>query len=122
MPPFAPEFLKSTLALLGMTWLGVAGLIDEVEIVPQGLAVRSSQIPSFALGDVAYHGYQGRDNMGHELGHLQHEDQLGALYAPVSGLASLIGNLGVLSGRMSAGDYYGMWTEREADRLGGVTR
>lgn len=122
MPPFIPEFLKSTLVLLGFVGLGMAGGVDGVEFTDRGLLVATLMIPSFALGDIAYYGYRGDNDRDHEYGHLVHEDDLGPLYLPLAGLASALGNLQGLRGRWTADDYYGMWTERMADQYGGVRR
>lgn len=119
MPLFVPELLKSTLSLLAFTWLGAAGLIDNVEVTDRGIMAESSRIPSFALGNVAYHGYKGNDARDHEYGHLVHEDELGILYLPFAGLSSAFGHWMMSRGRWDADDYYGMWTESKANEYGG---
>jgi hypothetical protein len=119
VPPFIPEFLKSTLSLLGFVGLGAAGLIDGVEVTDRGIMAESSRIPSFALGNIAYHGYKGNDARDHEFGHLVHEDELGIMYLPMAGLSSLIGNIQGLRGKWGPEEYYGMWTERKANEYGG---
>lgn len=121
MPPFIPEFLKSTLSLLGFVGLGMAGGVDGVEMTDRGMLVESAVMPSFALGDIAYH--DGRQRVrDHEYGHLVHEDEIGPLYLPLAGLSSAFGNWRGLRGEWTQGDYLDMYTERKADEYGGVKR
>lgn len=123
MPKFVPDFVKSTLSLLLFTMLGVAGKMADVNVTPNGIMAKTDSIPSFALGGVGYYtGNRGGTVYQHELGHLEHEKELGSLYLPMAGLSSLYGNVMHLLGKLDREGYYGMWTEREADRRGGVER
>ena len=59
----------------------------------------------------------------HEEGHRKQSKMLGPLYLIVIGLPSLIwATLHSTVGRLGAVDYYSFYTERWADRLGGVKR
>jgi hypothetical protein len=116
------EFAKTTLALLVFTWMGTAGLVDDIEVREKGVLAHAPLLPSFAAGDVAFYGNRGRDNADHEYGHLIHEDELGILYLPIAGLTSLIGNGFVAMGKINAEGYFNLWAERKADEYGGVDR
>lgn len=124
MPLFIPDFIKSTLALLGFTWAGAAGLIDNVEVRPHGIMAESQWIPPHAIGDFGYYGMGPRDEQtkAHEYGHLMHEDEIGRLYLPLATTTSLIGNLLGMARVIDPDTYYNFWTERRADELGGVNR
>lgn len=63
-----------------------------------------------------------RWNRQHEYGHAVQSMRWGWLYLPVVGLCSLLHNLFGEYKRNPAVDYYHYWTERQADRLGGVKR
>ena len=54
--------------------------------------------------------------LDHEWGHTRQSLRLGWLYLPLIGLPSL------LWASRPRGNYYAFWTERWADRLGGVQR
>lgn len=59
----------------------------------------------------------------HEEGHRKQSKMLGPLYLIVVGLPSLIwATLHSTVGRLGAVDYYSFYTEKWADRLGGVKR
>ena len=59
----------------------------------------------------------------HEEGHRKQSKMLGPLYLIVIGLPSLIwATLHSTVGRLGAVDYYSLYTEKWADRLGGVKR
>lgn len=57
--------------------------------------------------------------MRHERGHQKQSLYLGWLYLPIIGVCSGLHNLLFTEGKRS---YYDFWTERWADRLGGVKR
>lgn len=56
------------------------------------------------------------NTLKHEYGHCRQSQMLGWLYLIVIGLPSLIWAM------VHKGDYYSFWTERWADKLGGVER
>lgn len=59
----------------------------------------------------------------HEYGHCLQSRRLGWLYLPVIGLPSLTWNWAHSTfDSLHTADYYSFWTERWADRLGGVER
>lgn len=55
----------------------------------------------------------------HEYGHCRQSRYLGWLYLPIVGLSSWLHNLFC---KCTDHDYYDFWTEKWADRLGGITR
>lgn len=64
-----------------------------------------------------------RDTISHEYGHTRQSLYLGWLYLIVIGLPSLLWAWAHSAfRRLRTVDYYSFWTERWADRLGGVRR
>ena len=64
-----------------------------------------------------------RDTISHEYGHTRQSLYLGWLYLVVIGLPSLLWAWAHSAfRRLRTVDYYSFWTERWADRLGGVKR
>ena len=59
-------------------------------------------------------------DVNHEWGHVRDSRLLGPLYLPVIGIPS--GLHALWWRRHQARDYYAFWTERRADRRGGVAR
>ncbi len=95
--------------------------------------VFSSAMPGgIALGNVIVVNYRylkvkgltaARRIQAHEFGHCRQSRLLGWLYLPAVGLPSLCWAAArKFSKRLRKSDYYGFWTERWADRLGGVER
>jgi hypothetical protein len=116
------KFVIHVIALLGMTWLGAAGLIDEVDVIEHGLVAQTPFRGGLAFGNVAFVGSQPHlQDQPHEIGHLIHEDELGVLYLPLAIIGSLEGMRRYRqSGEVD--DYLSTWTERMADEYGGVER
>ena len=76
-----------------------------------------------SLGRYVYVESATQETVKHELGHCAQSRMLGPLYLLVIGLPSLV--WAALYGRVisaTPGGYYEFWTERWADRLGGVRR
>lgn len=67
--------------------------------------------------------WSGKKTVMHEYGHSIQSKRWGWLYLPVIGLSSITwaGLYGTVI-ESSANGYYKFWTERRADKLGGVTR
>lgn len=67
--------------------------------------------------------WSGKKTVMHEYGHSIQSKRWGWLYLPVIGLSSIIwaGLYGSVI-KSSANGYYKFWTEKRADKLGGVTR
>ena len=90
--------------------------------------LRTSSIGSgkaLALGEyVVLNWFAGHDTVDHEFGHVRQSRMLGPLYLPLIGLQSL-SHAAVhydLCGKKKYKPYTHFWTERWADRLGGVRR
>ncbi len=90
--------------------------------------LRTSSIGSgkaLALGEyVVLNWFAGHDTVDHEFGHVRQSRMLGPLYLPFIGLQSLC-HAAVhddLCGKKKYKPYTHFWTERWADRLGGVRR
>ena len=76
-----------------------------------------------SLGRYVYVESAAQETVKHELGHCAQSRMLVPLYLPVIGLPSLV--WAALYGtalRETPGGYHGFWTEKWADRLGGVGR
>ena len=76
-----------------------------------------------SLGRYVYVESSAQETIRHELGHCSQSRMLGPLYLIVVGLPSLV--WAALYGtaiRETPGGYHGFWTEKWADRLGGVGR
>lgn len=120
-PLFVFDFTKNVISLLLFTIMGVTGAVSDVEVREYGIIAETTVRPSFAFGSIAYVGTTRKYNphvKNHEYGHLIHEKELRFLYLPIAALTSSYGNLI----GMDADTYYGMWTEKMADELGGVHR
>lgn len=73
------------------------------------------------LGEYIIVGTRQQLHVRHEFGHVRQSRMLGWLYLPVIGLPSVL--WAWLGDRIAPGkSYYWFYTERWADRLGGVTR
>jgi hypothetical protein len=97
--------------------------IDSVEIREYGILAKASSIRPFALGGIGYHGmYPEHHDKNHEYGHLIHERELRSLYLPIAGLSSLWGITRHYIFDRNAPSYFDLWTEKTADRYGGVNR
>lgn len=90
--------------------------------------LRTSSIGSgkaLALGEyVVLNWFASHDTVDHEFGHVRQSRMLGPLYLPLIGLQSLC-HAAVhydLCGKEKYKPYTHFWTERWADRLGGVGR
>lgn len=76
-----------------------------------------------SLGQYIIYGEKWEDGVRHEFGHSIQSKRWGWLYLPVVGLCSLTwaGLYGTLI-KETLNGYYKFWTERNADKLGGVKR
>ena len=76
-----------------------------------------------SLGKYIILGYKDTESVKHEFGHCIQSKKWGWLYLPVVGLCSLTwaGIYGWLI-KPTKNGYYKFWTERNADKLGGVKR
>ena len=65
-----------------------------------------------------------KDSIKHEYGHSIQSKYWGWLYLPVPGLCSLYNNVvcRIKRALKKSYNYYGFWTERQADKFGGVSR
>lgn len=68
-----------------------------------------------------YINWQGKDAVNHEWGHTKQSQMLGPLYLFVIGIPSIL-HAAVHSGWCKQKSYYHFWTEKWADKLGGVKR
>lgn len=76
-----------------------------------------------SLGQYIILGYKDTESVKHEFGHCIQSKKWGWLYLPIVGLCSIIwaGLYGWLI-KPTKNGYYKFWTERNADKLGGVKR
>lgn len=88
------------------------------------LLLTSAMASGVSLGLFVFAGHRrGRRLVAHEIGHTYQSMLLGPMYLPLVGLPSFLWfwsreRMGWHADR----DYYTFWTERWADRLGGVRR
>ena len=94
---------QTTIALIFACILGVSGVVDNVSFADGYMLIQHDQPFGVAFGGMAFHSLPWR--FDHEIGHLEQERQLGALYLPIIGIPSLI---------FAATHTYG-WTEAWAD-------
>ena len=62
----------------------------------------------------------GDKTVAHEYGHCVQSSRLGIFYLPLVGIPSLINNLKARKCKRTKENYYNLYPEAEADRLGGV--
>ena len=85
-------------------------------------------IPNFpggiSLGRYIFINYNIENMKKHEYGHCRQSKRWGPLYLPVPGATSFIHNINcrIKQSRGIKYNYYGVWPENEADKLGGVVR
>lgn len=106
--------ITQTLGILLFCIAGVFG-VESVAVMPDGIAADTNGAFGFAVGSFVV---APRSEWAHEFGHVQQFDILGGLYLPLVGLTSIYGALTASNQE----EYLSLWSERWADRLGGVVR
>ena len=123
--------MRKTLSYIWQLPQNLLGLLLRVickgdDIVHEGVIVRTSDrmLGGISLGHyIILHPCPSKDTVLHEYGHCRQSQKLGWLYLPVIGLPSII--WAALYGDViqpSPNGYYEFYTERWADKLGGVSR
>ena len=120
------EVPQNMIGLVMVLWQWQAGQLVERRPAPCGgrLFITTAMASGVSLGLFVFAGHRrGRRLIGHEIGHTYQSMLLGPMYLPLVGLPSFLWFWSrTLFGWQAEKGYYSFWTERWADRLGGVRR
>lgn len=120
------ELPQNLLGAAIAVWLQRRGAIVKWRRAPWGgrLVVTSALCTGVSLGLFVFVGHRrGHNLIAHEIGHTVQSMLLGPMYLPLVGFSSVLWFwLHERCGWHSSQSYYVFWTERWADRLGGVRR
>lgn len=122
-----PQHLLGIFVYLGCVLC--ANIVLEKKVNRVSVLYSSVMRGGISLGQYVVLGYyyrnlkQGETVLNHELGHSKQSLYLGPLYLLVIGIPSFVwACLHTYSDKYKAKDYYSFYTEKWADRLGGVKR
>ena len=122
-----PQHLLGILVYLGCVFC--ANIVLEKKVNRVSVLYSSAMKARISLGQYIVMGYyyrnlkQGEIALKHELGHSKQSLYLGPLYLLVVGIPSFVWLcLNTYCERYKKKDYYSFYTEKWADRLGGVKR
>ena len=116
----------STMALIAVCFLGVIGVVDNLEPYQNAMIVSSKLNGSFAVGGFLFiadsDGLEmvGDDLKNHEYGHLLQERILGWRYYLLVGIPSLVLHTALYRNNISVSELLSKWPESWATELGGV--
>ena len=120
------ELPQNLLGAALAVWVAGTGQLVRSRRAPGGgrLLITSAIASGVSLGLFVFAGHRrGRNLINHEIGHTRQSMLLGPMYLPLVALPSCLWFWSRKRlHRHLERDYYAFWTERWADRLGGVTR